>query len=250
MTSSAIRGSLEAARAERTHAPPQNTNNAFRRPPVTGNRSRAHGRRCGQHPFDTVKADLRIVYPCLAELSGSRLSSPMPMAATRRRAKQSARPSPASEARPQRPTDRGPHKLRLWGGGPGSPRTSFVGWGSGQHVRSGRTAYLTKRVRCLGYTPWFGGITGPPEPRRGAGRDFLAPGGAQRSPGFGPETRQAPPHGGAARFLPGQMRSGVASSRHHSSLRSQPRIPQRPASGALLHPGLADHAPPYGGAQA
>ncbi len=42
------------------------------------------------------------------------------LAATRRRAEQSARPSPASEARPQRPTDRGPHELRSWGGGAAS----------------------------------------------------------------------------------------------------------------------------------
>ncbi len=42
------------------------------------------------------------------------------LAATRRRAGQSARPSPASEARPQRPTDRGPHELRSWGGGAAS----------------------------------------------------------------------------------------------------------------------------------
>ncbi len=45
---------------------------------------------------------------------------PQPVAAAPRLAEQSARLSPAREAQPQRPTDRGPHKLRLWGGGAAS----------------------------------------------------------------------------------------------------------------------------------
>ncbi len=46
----------------------------------------------------------------------ARTRYPRLLAATRRRAEQSARPSPASEARPQRPTGRDPHELRSWGG--------------------------------------------------------------------------------------------------------------------------------------
>ena len=50
---------------------------------------------------------------------------------------------------------------------------------------------------CLGFSNPFDGITDTPEPRRTAGRDLPAPGGAQRSPGLRTKTRKAPPNGGA-----------------------------------------------------
>ncbi len=58
-----------------------------------------------------------------------------PLAATRRRAEPSARPSPASEARPQRPTGRSLHELRSWGGGAAST--------------SGAVAPLSRWTACL-----------------------------------------------------------------------------------------------------